>query len=68
MPDRIIITPAGKVIFVETKRPKGGVLSSRQKNQIQNLIKLKQDVRVITNYEQVDEFIKEITIESKNST
>lgn len=68
VPDRIIITPAGKVIFVETKRPKGGVLSSRQKNQIRNLIKLKQDVRVITNYEQVDEFIKEITIESKNST
>lgn len=30
VPDRIILLPRGRVIFVETKRPKGGVLSKMQ--------------------------------------
>ena len=31
VPDRIILLPGGKVIFAELKRPKGGVISSRQR-------------------------------------
>lgn len=31
VPDRICLFPGGRVVFVETKRPKGGVLSARQK-------------------------------------
>lgn len=31
VPDRIILLPGGRVIFAELKRPKGGVLSARQK-------------------------------------
>lgn len=31
VPDRIVLLPGGKVIFVELKRPKGGVISARQK-------------------------------------
>lgn len=31
VPDRIVLLPGGVVKFVETKRPKGGVLSARQK-------------------------------------
>ena len=31
VPDRIVLLPGGKVIFVELKRPKGSVISSRQK-------------------------------------
>ena len=31
VPDRIILLPGGRVIFAELKRPKGGVVSSRQK-------------------------------------
>lgn len=31
VPDRIILMPRGRVLFVETKRPRGGVLSGRQK-------------------------------------
>lgn len=30
VPDRIILLPGAHVLFVETKRPKGGVLSKRQ--------------------------------------
>lgn len=31
VPDRMLLLPGGRVYFVETKRPKGGVLSARQK-------------------------------------
>lgn len=31
VPDRIILLPGGRVVFVELKRPKGGVLSPMQK-------------------------------------
>jgi hypothetical protein len=31
VPDRIILLPGARIIFVETKRPKGGVLSAMQK-------------------------------------
>ena len=30
VPDRIVLLPGGLVVFVETKRPKGGVLSKLQ--------------------------------------
>jgi hypothetical protein len=30
VPERICLLPGGRVVFVETKRPKGGVLSRRQ--------------------------------------
>lgn len=31
VPDRLILLPGGRIIFVETKRPKGGRLSAMQK-------------------------------------
>ena len=30
VPDRILLLPGGRIYFVETKRPKGGVLAKRQ--------------------------------------
>lgn len=30
VPDRLILLPGGRIIFVETKRPKGGRLSAMQ--------------------------------------
>lgn len=40
VPDRIILLPRGRVVFVETKRPKGGRLSTRQKWWAKKLIDL----------------------------
>lgn len=31
VPDRMLLLPGGHIVFVELKRPKGGVVSSRQK-------------------------------------
>lgn len=31
VPDRMVLLPGGRVVFVELKRPKGGVVSSRQR-------------------------------------
>ena len=31
VPDRIVLLPGGRIYFVETKRPKGGVVSELQK-------------------------------------
>ena len=30
VPDRIVLLPGGRIIFVELKRPKGGIISPRQ--------------------------------------
>lgn len=40
VPDRIVLLPYGRVIFVELKRPEGGVLSARQKWWAKKLIDL----------------------------
>lgn len=40
VPDRIVLLPGGRLVFVETKRPKGGVLSKLQKWWAKKLIDL----------------------------
>ena len=40
VPDRIVILPGGRVVFVELKRPKGGRLSPMQKWWAKELINL----------------------------
>lgn len=60
VPDRIIILPNGKLIFIELKTKKGR-LSALQKLQIRRLRKLKQDVRVLYGMEEVKEFLNEVT-------
>lgn len=40
VPDRIVLLPGGRVVFVETKRPKGGRLSELQKWWAKKLIDL----------------------------
>ena len=40
MPDRIVLLPGGRIVFVELKRPKGGVLDKRQKWWADTLVRL----------------------------
>ena len=46
VPDRIVLMPAGKIIFVELKTD-SGKLGSQQKIQIDRIQSLGQDVRVV---------------------
>lgn len=58
VPDRIIIFPNGRIVFSELKC-ESGKLSTIQKNQLKNLEKLKQIVRVLYSKAEVDSFISE---------
>lgn len=49
VPDRIVILPHGRVIFIETKRPKGGRLSPMQCIWRDRLIALEQEYYIISN-------------------
>lgn len=40
VPDRIVLLPGGRIYFVETKKPKGGVLSALQRKWRQWLLEL----------------------------
>lgn len=56
VPDRIVLLPRGRVVFVELKRPKGGELSSRQKWWARKLEALEQEYWTIWNWNDLDEF------------
>jgi hypothetical protein len=60
VPDRIVCLPQSRVIFIETKRPKGGRLSKIQKFRIKELQSMGMEVRVIFTMEQIKEFIREV--------
>lgn len=57
-PDRIVLLPPGKVWFVEMKKPKGGVLSPRQKWVHRQLNKMGFHIPVIWNETDLQEFLK----------
>lgn len=59
VPDRLVITPRGRVIFVELKTD-AGKLSPVQKGQIGRLKKHRQDVRVLYGSKGVAKFIEEV--------
>lgn len=59
VPDRIVILPSGKVLFVELKTDKGK-LTKLQEVQIKKISNLGADVRVLRGIEGVKEFINEI--------
>ena len=60
VPDRLVLLPGGRCVFVELKRPKYGKLSPVQVAQQNSLTSLGFDVRVISNTEGVDAFIREV--------
>ena len=59
VPDRIVILPNGRVVFVELKTDKGK-LTKLQELQIKKISDLGADVRVLRGIEGVKEFINEI--------
>ena len=56
VPDRIVLLPGGRVIFVETKRPKGGHLSELQKWWAGRLLALGFDCETVWNDRDLDAF------------
>ena len=64
VPDRLIITAHGKIIFAEIKTDKG-VLSAIQKYVISQMLKRHADVRVLYGLKQVKELLAEIKGEAQ---
>lgn len=58
VPDRIVLLPGGRIIFVEMKRPKGGILSERQKYWAKKLIDLGFRYWTIWDFEELTLFEK----------
>ena len=56
-PDRIVLLPGGVLVWVETKRPQGGVLSPVQRVQHVLLRRLGQRVEVVWTKDQADDLI-----------
>lgn len=56
VPDRIILLPRGRVIFAETKRPKGGRLSKLQEKWHDWLVELGFSVWTIWNHDDLEAF------------
>lgn len=64
VPDRIVITPAGRVVWVELKTDTGR-LAPIQIMQIKRLREHGQDVRVVHGLDAVKQFIEEIRKEGR---
>lgn len=59
VPDRIVITPDGRVIFVELKTEIGR-LAKIQKWQIENMRKHGADIRVVKGWDEAKKFLEEV--------
>ena len=59
VPDRIVVTPGGRVIFVELKTERGE-LSDIQRYQIGRIRDRGQDVRVLYGKDDVDRFVLDV--------
>lgn len=59
IPDRLVLFPGGKAVFVETKKPKTGVTSERQKFMAEVLRFAGFEVHTITSTAQVKALIGE---------
>lgn len=57
IPDRLVILPGGNLMFVELKRPKGGVVSPIQRVIHARLEALGVPVHIVSNKEEIKELI-----------
>lgn len=60
LPDRLLLLKTGKFYFVELKREKGGVVSPIQKLIFSKLERLGFKVYILSSYEQIDDFFKNL--------
>ena len=65
VPDRIVLLPGGRVVFVETKRPKGGTVSELQMWWTKRLVDLGFSHWIIWNDEELELFEKIELMEAK---
>lgn len=71
VPDRMLLLPGGRVIFVETKRPKGGKVSELQKWWNKKLTKLGFYAFFVYTYQDIDALelvIMDIQTRTKETT
>lgn len=59
-PDRIVLLPQGRMVWVETKKPKGGRLDDLQKYAHRILRSLGQRVEVVWTKEEADRLVAEM--------
>lgn len=59
IPDRIVILPRGRVIFVELKRPRGGKIAPIQKYQMEKLRSLGCEAALVKNYSDIEKLLEE---------
>lgn len=57
VPDRILVFPGGRVVFVEVKAPGRGRLSALQKQEIKRLKALGAEVYVLDSYEGLERVV-----------
>lgn len=62
VPDRIVLLPGGRIVFVETKRPVGGELSARQKWWRRELTRLGFKYCVVWNWVDLGAFQAEVLL------
>jgi len=60
-PDRILLLPAGRLVWVETKRPEGGRLSSAQLVAHEQLRRMGQRVELVWTKEAADRLVESLT-------
>lgn len=63
-PDRIVLLPGGVLVWVELKRPRGGVIAPAQYVAHEDLRRLGQQVCVVRTQDEVDRLIEEIVVDS----
>lgn len=62
--DRVCVLPGGRVIFVECKRPKGGVLAAHQKLRRDLYLRLGAEAVVIKSTAEVDALLATVAASS----
>lgn len=67
VPDRIVVAEKGIIVFVELKRPEGGVLGKLQNYQRYRLEKRGCNCATIKNRQEVDELIESIKEAVRNA-